>query len=79
MAKELGKYQIRCNAILPGFIRTPMTDMVQEKQLQTLIKMVPLRRIGEPQDIAQLSLFLASDASSYITGASIDINGGLSI
>lgn len=77
IAKELGKFNIRCNAILPGFIATPMTDFVPENILQSIIKSVPLRRIGQPQDIAELALFLASDSSSYITGASIECSGGL--
>jgi 17beta-estradiol 17-dehydrogenase/3alpha(17beta)-hydroxysteroid dehydrogenase (NAD+) len=78
-AKELGRYKIRCNSILPGFIRTPMTDKVPAKNLQMIEKMIPLGKLGEPEDIAQLALFLASDASSYITGANIECTGGLSI
>ena len=77
-AKELGKLKIRCNAILPGFIRTPMTDKVPDKFLEQIRRAVPLGRIGEPDDIAQLALFLASDASSYITGSSIECGGGVS-
>lgn len=78
IAKEVGKFNIRCNAILPGFIVTPMTDHVPEKILHSIIKNIPLRRIGQPHDIAQLALFLASDSSSYITGASIECSGGIS-
>ncbi|RNA43842.1 Estradiol 17-beta-dehydrogenase 8 [Brachionus plicatilis] len=77
IAKEIGKFNIRCNAILPGLIETPMTNHVPENILQKIIKSVPLRRIGQPQDIAQLALFLASDSSSYITGASIECSGGM--
>lgn len=77
-AKEFGKYRIRCNAILPGFIQTPMTDAVPQKFLDQMLKIIPLRRVGRPDDIAQLALFLASDNSSYITGASIECSGGLS-
>lgn len=77
IAKELGKFNIRCNAILPGFIATPMTDFVPENILQSIIKTIPLRRIGQPQEIAELALFLASDSSSYITGASIECSGGI--
>jgi len=76
-ARELGRYKIRCNTILPGFIRTPMTDHVPEKVLQRIVAMIPMQRMGDPEEIANLSLFLASDLSSYITGASIDCNGGL--
>ncbi|CAF0933648.1 unnamed protein product [Brachionus calyciflorus] len=77
IAKEVGKYRIRCNAILPGFIETPMTDKVPQKVLDSIVKSIPLRRIGQPEDIAQLALFLASDSSSYINGASIECSGGL--
>jgi 17beta-estradiol 17-dehydrogenase/3alpha(17beta)-hydroxysteroid dehydrogenase (NAD+) len=76
-AKEMGRFKIRCNAILPGFIRTPMTEKVPDKVLGQMVKMIPLGRFGEPEDIAQLALFLASDASSYVTGASIECSGGI--
>jgi 17beta-estradiol 17-dehydrogenase/3alpha(17beta)-hydroxysteroid dehydrogenase (NAD+) len=76
-AKELGRFKIRCNAILPGFIKSPMTDKVPEKHLIQIAKAVPLGRIGEPEDVAQLAVFLASDASSYITASSIECSGGL--
>jgi 17beta-estradiol 17-dehydrogenase / 3alpha(17beta)-hydroxysteroid dehydrogenase (NAD+) / 3-oxoacyl-[acyl-carrier protein] reductase alpha subunit len=77
LAKELGYYNIRCNSILPGYITTPMTEAVPEKYLQKLVKAIPLKRLGMPNDIAELALFLASDKSSYITGGSIECGGGL--
>jgi 17beta-estradiol 17-dehydrogenase/3alpha(17beta)-hydroxysteroid dehydrogenase (NAD+) len=78
VAKELAKYKIRCNVILPGFIKTPMTDKVPSKYLEQMVRMVPMGRVGLPNDIADLALFLASDSSSYITGSSIECSGGLS-
>lgn len=78
ISRELGKYKIRCNTILPGFIRTPMTEKIPEKHLQRLKSLIPIGRFGEPDEIASLALFLATDLSSYITGTSIDCNGGLS-
>jgi 17beta-estradiol 17-dehydrogenase/3alpha(17beta)-hydroxysteroid dehydrogenase (NAD+) len=76
-AKELGRYKIRCNSILPGYIVTPMTDKVPEKYLDLMLKMIPLGRLGDPEDVANLALFLASDQSSYVTGASIECSGGI--
>ena len=76
-AKELGRYKIRCNSILPGFIVTPMTDKVPQKYLDLMLKMIPLGRFGDPEDISDLALFLASDQSSYVTGASIECSGGI--
>ena len=81
MAREYGKYQIRTNAILPGLIATPMTSPRMQKEpdyVKRLISMTPLGRVGKPEDVAKLCLFLASDDSSFINGNSIDINGGLS-
>ncbi|XP_013183329.1 estradiol 17-beta-dehydrogenase 8 [Amyelois transitella] len=75
-AKELGKFNIRVNAILPGFIDTPIIQTVPEKVLQGMLKMVPLGRLGKPSEVAELIAFLSSDKSSFITGASIDITGG---
>jgi 17beta-estradiol 17-dehydrogenase / 3alpha(17beta)-hydroxysteroid dehydrogenase (NAD+) / 3-oxoacyl-[acyl-carrier protein] reductase alpha subunit len=77
IAKELGKYKIRCNAILPGFIQTPMTAKMPAKQLERFKNMIPLQRPGTSEEVAQLALFLASDLSSYITGSSIECTGGL--
>ncbi|CAH0405760.1 unnamed protein product [Chilo suppressalis] len=75
-AKELGKFNIRVNAILPGFIKTPIIETVPDKVIEKLIKMVPLGRIGEPIEVAELITFLGSDKSSFITGAAIDVSGG---
>lgn len=78
LAKELGKYRIRCNAVLPGLIRTKMLTSEERKAfVAKLAAMTSLKRVGEPEEVAQTCLFLASEMSSYITGASIDINGGL--
>ncbi|KAM4696548.1 (3R)-3-hydroxyacyl-CoA dehydrogenase [Rhinophrynus dorsalis] len=76
-AKELARYGIRCNTVLPGFISTPMTDKVPQKVLDKFAGMVPLGRLGLPEDVADVCAFLACDRSRYITGASIEVTGGL--
>ena len=77
IAKEYGAQRIRCNAIKPFFIDTPLLDTLMTPETRTLYESLPtLKRFGKPEEIAQLIYFLATDASSYITGASIDINGG---
>ncbi|KAM7426685.1 hypothetical protein ABFA07_022064 [Porites harrisoni] len=76
-AKELTKFGVRCNAVLPGFIETPMTEAVPEKVIEKLKKQIPMLRLGQPSDVADVVTFLASDRSSYITGASIEVTGGL--
>ncbi|KAM7427764.1 hypothetical protein ABFA07_021154 [Porites harrisoni] len=76
-AKELAKFGVRCNAVLPGFIETPMTEAVPEKVIEKLKKQIPMFRLGQPSDVADVVTFLASDRSSYITGASIEVTGGL--
>lgn len=80
-AKELARKgaQIRVNAVAPGFIKTPMTEKVPEKIINALNERIPLKRMGEPEEVANLYLFLASDESSYITGQVIGIDGGLVI
>ncbi|XP_062601474.1 estradiol 17-beta-dehydrogenase 8-like [Saccostrea cucullata] len=77
MAKEMGKFNIRVNAVLPGFIETPMTDVVPEHLIQMTKMLIPLGRLGNPEEIANTCAFLASDKSSYITGATIEVTGGL--
>jgi 3-oxoacyl-[acyl-carrier protein] reductase len=69
--------QIRANSIAPGFIKTPMTAAVPEHILELMKSKTPLKRLGEPKDIANATLFLASDASSYITGQVLSVDGGL--
>lgn len=76
-AKELARYNIRVNVILPGFIETPMTAGVPDNVTQMIVAMIPLRRMGAPEEVAEVCAFLASARSSYITGAVIDVNGGL--
>lgn len=75
-SKEFGKYQIRANSILPGFIKTPMTDSVPQKVKDIMIRQCSLRRFGEPEEVAEVIAFLASHKSSYINGASIEVTGG---
>lgn len=78
-AREFSKYGIRCNSVLPGFIATPMTDVVPEKVIEKMMPLISCRRMGRPEEIAEMITFLASSKSSYVNGASIDINGGLTI
>ncbi|MBA7578883.1 3-oxoacyl-[acyl-carrier-protein] reductase FabG [subsurface metagenome] len=75
-ALELAPYNIRVNAIGPGFINTDMNPAEDEETIQKLKPCIPLGRVGQPEDIADTALFLASDASSYITGQTIFVDGG---
>ena len=78
-AKELAPFGIRVNAIAPGFIDTGMIKKIPENKLKKYLSMIPLGKIGEVEDVANLVLFLASDTSKYITGQIIPIDGGLSL
>lgn len=78
MAIELGPYNIRVNAIAPGVIETPMIDPMKQdpKSMEGILARVPLHRVGKPEEVSNLVLFLASDASSYMTGSTVVIDGG---
>ncbi|UTW45822.1 3-oxoacyl-ACP reductase FabG [bacterium SCSIO 12696] len=77
LAKELGSRNITVNSVAPGFIQTDMTDELGEDAKNSLMAMVPLARLGQPEEIAQVVSFLASDAAGYITGETIHVNGGM--
>jgi len=77
VAKELGSRNVRCNAIAPGFILTEMTSKLPEDVKSDWISKIPLRRGGLPEDVANVALFLASDLSSYVTGQTINVCGGM--
>jgi len=77
LAKELGGRGIRVNTVAPGYITTDMTKAIPEKIKAELLKSIPLRREGEPREVADAVLFLASDMASYITGTTLHVNGGL--
>jgi len=77
VAKELASRNVRVNAVAPGFIDTPMTQALPEAARKKLIEAIPLIRLGTPQDIADCVAWLASEKSSYVTGAVIQVNGGL--
>ncbi len=77
IALELGSRNIRSNAVAPGFIETEMTGALDEKVIQQWRDSIPLKRGGSPEDVANLTLFLASDMSAYITGQCINVCGGM--
>ena len=77
VAKELGSRGIRANAIAPGFILTDMTKALPEETLKQFVTLIPMRRGGEPEEVAKVALFLASDLSSYVSGQVIQVNGAM--
>jgi 3alpha(or 20beta)-hydroxysteroid dehydrogenase len=76
-ALELARYGIRVNSIHPGVIDTPMVAGATPDAMKSMIKATPLRRMGQPEEIARVALFLASDESSYMTGAHVPVDGGI--
>lgn len=79
IAKEVASRGITCNAIAPGFIATDMTDALPEKVREGALSTIPMRRMGTPEEIADVAAFLVSDAASYITGAVLQVDGGLNM
>jgi 3-oxoacyl-[acyl-carrier protein] reductase len=77
MAREVASRNITCNAVAPGFIETSMTAALSEELKQTAVKMIPLGKVGTPDDVASAVGFLASDEASYITGHVLNVNGGM--
>ncbi len=76
-AKELGSRNITVNAVAPGFIKTPMTDVLTEEQKKEMLSLVAMKRYGLPEEIASVVSFLCSKDASYVTGQTIEISGGL--
>jgi len=77
IAREFAQRGINVNAIAPGYIQTPMTDVLPDKAKEELKRMIPMERLGQPEDVAYAVLFLVSDASSYVTGQVLNVNGGI--
>ena len=77
VAKELGSRNITANAIAPGFIQTDMTDKLGDDAKEKLLAFIPLGRMGQPNDVAKVALFLASDDAAYITGQVVKVDGGM--
>ncbi len=79
MAAEVAARGVTLNCIAPGFVRSPMTDALNEAQRDGLIERIPAGRIGEPADIAGAAVFLASDEAAYVTGQTVHVNGGMAM
>ena len=77
LALEVAQRNININLIAPGFIQTPMTEKLNDKQKNNIMEKIPMKKFGHPDDIANLAVFLASDVSSYITGQTFHVNGGM--
>jgi 3-oxoacyl-[acyl-carrier protein] reductase len=77
VAQEYAKRAVTANCIAPGFITTPMTDKLNDKQREAILGRVPAGRLGTPEDIAASAVFLASDEAAYVTGQTLHVNGGM--
>lgn len=76
-SKEFAKHKIRVNSVLPGFINTPMTETVPQKVKDLMLRNISMRRFGEPNEVAEVIAFLASEKSSYVNGTSVEVTGGM--
>ena len=79
LAKEVAARGVTVNCIAPGFIATPMTDVLNEKQREAILSAVPAARLGTPEDIASAAVYLASDEGAYVTGQTLHVNGGMAM
>ena len=79
LAQELASRNVTVNCVAPGFIATPMTDVLNEKQREGILGRVPAGRLGTPEEIAAATLYLASDEAAYVTGQTIHVNGGMAM
>ena len=79
LARELSRRNIRVNAVAPGFIKSPMTDKLSPESREEMLKAIPLKRVGLPEEVANVVFFLSSPLSSYITGEVIKIDGGMAM
>ncbi len=77
LAQELASRNITVNCVAPGFIATPMTDILNDKQKESILASVPARRLGSPGDVAAATLYLASEEAAYVTGQTLHVNGGM--
>ncbi|MDI9330025.1 MAG: 3-oxoacyl-ACP reductase FabG [Alphaproteobacteria bacterium] len=78
-SRELGPKGVRVNAVAPGFVQTPILDSMPDKVIAGMTERVPLRRLGQPEDIANVYAFLASDEAGYINGAVLEVSGGMTV
>ena len=79
LAQEIASRGITANCVAPGFIESPMTDELPEKQKEALLGQIPTGRLGQGSDIAAACLYLSSDAASYVTGQTLHVNGGMAM
>ena len=79
VAKEYARRGVTANCVAPGFIATPMTDKLNDKQKEAILAMVPANRLGSPDDIAAAVVYLASDEAAYVTGQTLHVNGGMAM
>src|SRR5438034_9253977 len=79
LGAEYAKRNVTANCIAPGFIKTPMTDALNDKQRETILTKVPAARLGTPEDIAAAAVYLASNEAAYVTGQTIHVNGGMAM
>jgi 3-oxoacyl-[acyl-carrier protein] reductase len=77
LAREVGSRNITVNSVAPGFIQTDMTDQLPENQRESLLSQIPLGRLGQPEEVASAVVWLASETAGYVTGTTINVNGGM--
>jgi 3-oxoacyl-[acyl-carrier protein] reductase len=77
VGQEVASRNITLNCITPGFIQTPMTDVLNEKQTEAMLQRIPAGRYGTPDEVASTAVFLASNEAAYVTGQTVHVNGGM--